>query len=72
MEYLKKKRKGAIIMCDIKKYSDIFQEIKSLHQDDTLQLILEAKTQEEREFYVLVGNFLLQKKQKIAIEGNLF
>ena len=59
-------------MCDVKKYNNIFQEIKSLRQDDTLQLILEAKTQEERDFYVMVGNFLLQKKQKMVVEGNLF
>ena len=59
-------------MCDVKKYNDIFQEIKSLRQDDTLQLILEAKTQEERNFYVMVGNFLLQNKQKLVVEGNLF
>lgn len=59
-------------MCDVKKYNDIFQEIKSLRQDDTLQLILEAKTQEERDFYVMIGNFLLQKKQKLVVEGNLF
>ena len=59
-------------MCDVKKYNDIFKEIKSLRRDDTLQLILEAKTQEERDFYVMVGNFLLQNKQKIVVEGNLF
>ena len=59
-------------MCDVKKYNDIFQEIKSLRQDDTLQLILEAKTQEERDFYVMVGNFLLRNKQKIVVERNLF
>ncbi len=59
-------------MCDIKRYNNIFQEIKSLRQDDTLQLILEAETQEERDFYVMVGNFLLQKKQKTVVEGNLF
>ena len=59
-------------MCDVKKYNDIFREIKSLRQDDTLQLILEAKTQEEREFYVMGGNFLLQKKQKTVVERNLF
>ena len=59
-------------MCDVKKYNDIFQEIKSLRQDDTLQLILEAKTQEERDFYVMVGNFLLQNRQKLVVEGNLF
>ena len=59
-------------MHDIKKYNDIFQEIKSLSQDDTLQLILKAKTQEERDFYVMVGNFLLRNKQKIVVERNLF
>ena len=59
-------------MCDVKKYNNIFQEIKSLRQDDTLQLILEAKTQEERDFYVMVGNFLLRNKQKIVVERNIF
>ena len=59
-------------MCDVKKYNDIFQEIKSLRQDDTLQLILEAKTQEERDFYVMIGNFLLQNKQRLVVEENLF
>ncbi|MBQ8857600.1 MAG: hypothetical protein IJ024_05590 [Lachnospiraceae bacterium] len=59
-------------MCDVKKYNDIFQEIKALRQDDTLQLILEAKTQEERDFYVMVGNFLLQNKQKLVVKENLF
>lgn len=59
-------------MCDVKKFNEIFREIQSLRQDDTLQLILEAKTQEERDFYVLVGNFLLQNKQKLVVEENLF
>lgn len=59
-------------MCDVKKYNDIFREIKSLRQDDTLQLILEAKTQEERDFYVMVGNFLLQNKQKLVVEENTY
>lgn len=59
-------------MCDIEKYNLIFQEIKSLRQDDILQLILEAKTQDERDFYVLIGDFLLQKKQKAVIENKLF
>ena len=59
-------------MCNVKKYNDIFQEIKSLRQDDILQLILEAKTQDERDFYVMVGDFLLQKKQKTVIKEKLF
>lgn len=39
---------------------------------DTLQLVLEAETEEQREFYEMVGDFLLQKKQKKVIERNLF
>lgn len=66
------KKERGLIMCDVKKYNEIFQEINMLRQDDTVQLILEAKTQEERDFYAMVGNFLLQKKQRNVIEGNLF
>lgn len=40
--------------------------------EDTLQLILEADTEEQREFYQVVGDFLLQKKQKEVIERSLF
>ncbi len=59
-------------MCDIKKYEKIYQEIARLEPEDTLQLVLEADTEEQREFYQLVGDFLLQKKQKQVIERNLF
>jgi hypothetical protein len=59
-------------MCDIKKYEKIYQEIARLEPEDTLQLVLEADTEEQRDFYQLVGDFLLQKKQKQVIERNLF
>ena len=59
-------------MCDIKKYEKIYQEIARLEPEDTLQLVLEADTEEQRGFYQLVGDFLLQKKQKQVIERNLF
>lgn len=59
-------------MCDTKKYSQIYKEISNLQAEDTLQLVLEAKDKEERDFFEMIGNYLLQKKQKQAIEGNLF
>ena len=59
-------------MCDIKKFSEIYKEIASLQPDDTLQLVLEAETEEEKEFYELVGDFLLQIKQREVIERTLF
>ena len=46
-------------MCDVKKY-------------EKLQLVLEAETEEQKEFYEMVGDFLLQKKQREVIERKLF
>ena len=59
-------------MCDVKKYEKIYEEIKCLEPEDTLQLTLEADSEEQREFYQMVGDFLLQKKQKQVIARNLF
>ena len=49
-------------MCDVKKYEKIYEDIKILQPEDTLQLVLEAETEEQRSFYEMVGDFLLQKK----------
>lgn len=59
-------------MCDIKKYLKIYDDIKELQPEDTLQLVLEANDQEERDFFEMVGDFLLQRKQRRVIERNLF
>ena len=59
-------------MCDVRKFNKIYKDIAALQPEDTLQLVLEAETEEERSFYELVGDFLLQVKQKKVVEGNLF
>ena len=59
-------------MCNVKKFEKIYQEIEQLEPEDTLQLMLEADTEEQREFYQMVGDVLLQKKQKKVIERKLF
>lgn len=59
-------------MCDTDKYYDMYKDIKSLDPEDTLQLVMQAKNKEEKEFFEMIGNFLLQQKQKKAIEGNFF
>lgn len=59
-------------MCDHKKYQAIFREIEKLSPDDTLELILESTSEEEKDFYEMLGDYLLQKRQREAIEGNLF
>ena len=57
-------------MCDVKKYSDIYKEIAKLNPKDTLQLVLESETEEEKDFYEMVGDFLLQKKQREILGMN--
>lgn len=59
-------------MCDVSKYSEIYQDIKELEPEDTLQIIIESEDKEEIAFYEMVGNFLLQQKQKKVIAENLF
>ncbi|MGN0154051.1 MAG: hypothetical protein ACI4A3_06340 [Lachnospiraceae bacterium] len=59
-------------MCDVNKYSKMFDDIKDLQPEDTLQLVMEAKDEDEREFFDMLGNFLLRQKQKKVIERNLF
>ena len=61
-----------VIMCDTQRYYQIYQEIKDLTPEDTLQLVLEADSKEEQDFYFMVGDYLLQQRQKLEIEGNLF
>lgn len=67
-----KNDKGGFIMCDVKKYYDMFEDISKLTAQDTLQLVKEAETDEIKEFYAMIGNYLLQKKQREVIERNLF
>ena len=59
-------------MVDLKKYAYIYKEIKKLSNDDTLQLVLESEDDEVKEFYELVGDFLLQQRQREIVSKNLF
>ena len=59
-------------MCDTKKFNIIYHEIRNLTPDDTLQLILESESDEEKDFYSMIGDYLLQKQQKEAIARNVY
>lgn len=59
-------------MVDLKKHADIYQEIKKLSNDDTLQLVLESEDDEVKDFYEMVGDFLLQQRQREVVAKNLF
>ncbi len=59
-------------MVDIKKYAEIYEEIKKLTNSDTIQLVLESEDDEMKDFYELVGDFLLQQRQRKVVEENMF
>ena len=69
-EALQPEMDRARTMLDVKKYSDIYKEISKLSAQDTLQLVLECETEEEKDFYEMVGDFLLQKKQREVLGRN--
>lgn len=53
-------------------YGNVYEEIKKIRPQDTLQLLLDAKTEDEKSFYEMIGNFLLQVKQREVLERKLF
>lgn len=56
----------------VKKYTDIYREIEKLNSDATIDLELNAPSEDVRDFYGMIENHLLQKRQKKAIAENLF
>ena len=59
-------------MIDISKFEEMYKELKKLTPDDFIQLIINSKTKEEKDFFILIGNAMLQKEQMQAIEKGLF
>ena len=59
-------------ICHYSESEEIYKDIATLQPEDTLQLVLEAETEEEKDFYELIGDYLLQTRQKKVVERNLF
>lgn len=56
----------------LEKYHNLYNEIKDIEPEDTLQLALNAKTDDEKNFFMMIGDYILQQRQQYAIERNLF
>lgn len=54
------------------KFKLMYEQARELSIADALTLIREAGTDEERSFYTCLLNWHFKRKQKIAIEQNLF
>ncbi len=63
---------GVVNLRDINRYYEIYQEMKGLTPDDTLQLMLHAKRKDEQDFFAMVGDFFLQRRQKELIEKKVY
>jgi hypothetical protein len=51
---------------------ELYNQCKDMDIEETIELVLDAKTQEEQEFFSLVSDFVLQKKQEEVIRNKRF
>lgn len=51
-------------MCDVNKYKELYKELEQLNPEDTLELVLESDTEEEQQFFSLVGDFFCKENKK--------
>lgn len=59
-------------MRDINRYHEIYQEMKQIKPDDVFWLIKNAKNKDEQDFFAMVGDFFLQRRQKELIEKKAY
>lgn len=45
----------------------LYEQCRDMDIDETLNLVLNAETEEEQEFFSLLSDFILQRKQKEVI-----
>lgn len=45
----------------------LYEECKDLDIEETMELVLNADTEDEQEFFTMLGDYLLQKKQEQVI-----
>ena len=59
-------------MRDINRYHEIYQEMQQIQPDDVFWLIKNAKNKDEQDFFAMVGDFFLQRRQKELIEKKAY
>lgn len=51
-------------MKPVETYYEIYHALRALTPDDIFQLIANAPDKEKRDFWTVIGNYLLQKKRQ--------
>ena len=50
----------------------LYEECKDMDIDETMELVLNAETVEEQDFFSMLSDFILQRKQKKVIAQKRF
>lgn len=50
----------------------LYEECKDMDIDETMDLVLSAETEEEQDFFSMLSDFILQRKQKNVIAQKRF
>ena len=50
----------------------LYEECKDMDIDETMDLVLNAETEEEQDFFSMLSGFILQRKQKQVIAQKRF
>lgn len=59
-------------MCNTDEYRAMYQEMKKIEPDETFRLIANAKSKEEQDFFAMIGDFFLQRKQKELVKKKAY
>ena len=50
----------------------LYEECKDMDIDETMELVLNAETEEEQDFFSMLSDYILQRKQKKVIAQKRF
>ena len=50
----------------------LYEECKEMDIEDTMELVLSAETEDEQDFFSMLSDFVLQRKQKNVIAQKRF
>lgn len=59
-------------MPNIETIRELYNQCKDMDIEESMELMLDAKTKEEQDFIAVISDFILQKKQKQVIDQKRF
>lgn len=59
-------------MTEIEAVKKLYYTCRNMDIDDTMELVLSAETEEEGEFFSMISDFILQRKQREVIAQREF